>query len=171
MKDIIRYGLVLGFICLVASGLLAGANALTKDKIARAALAEEEESLREALPSGEYFEAVNSNGEILYYNVFDKDKRLVGVAFKAVGKGYSSDISAMVGMRKDGTITRIKILSQNETPGLGARVSEPEFSGQFSQKNLIQASQIQAITGATISSEAVINSVLEKARIIKKLID
>jgi electron transport complex protein RnfG len=84
----------------------------------------------------------------------------MGAAFKASGKGYSSIIETMVGMLKDGTITAIKVISQNETPGLGARVAEPEFTGQF--ENIKDLSGVSAITGATISSRAVINSVEKK---------
>jgi electron transport complex protein RnfG len=73
-------------------------------------------------------------------------------------------------MTKDGTITAIKILNQNETPGLGARIIEPEFTRQFSNKDLSALNDIQAITGATISSRAVIEAVKKKAGEIKELI-
>ncbi|MCX5701979.1 MAG: FMN-binding protein [Candidatus Omnitrophica bacterium] len=77
----------------------------------------------------------------------------------------------MVGMQKDGTITAIKVLSQNETPGLGGNVVEQSFASRFSDKNFQDLKeQVQAITGATISSKAVINSVQEKAEKIKALI-
>jgi electron transport complex protein RnfG len=85
----------------------------------------------------------------------------VGVVFKAGGKGYSSTIETLAGMLKDGRITAIKVLSQNETPGLGSRVSEPEFGAKF--KDVKDISKVQGIAGATISSRAVIDSVREKA--------
>jgi electron transport complex protein RnfG len=167
----IRYGLILGVICIVASGLLAGMNSLTKDRILTQAKEEEESSLKEVLPQAEKFKEVKSGADILYYKAEDKNGNPAGVAFKASGKGYSSTIETMVGMQKDGTITAIKVLSQNETPGLGGNVVEQSFTSGFSDKNVQNLKeQVQAITGATISSRAVINSVQEKAEKIKELL-
>lgn len=170
MKETMRYGFILAMICVLAAGLLAGVNSLTKSRIIAQAQAEEEASLKEVIPEGEYFEVVKSDSDIIYYKAYDKGKKIVGVAFKASGKGYSSTIETMVGMKNDGTITAIKILSQNETPGLGAGVTKPSFTEQFNHKNIQDLSQVQAITGATISSKAVIDSVQEKAKGIQKLI-
>ncbi len=168
MKEITRYGFTLALICIIASGLLAGVNSLTNPKIIRQAQAEEEAGLKAVLPQGEIFQPVKKEGEILYYNVYDKQNKFIGAAFKASGKGYSSVVETMVGMLQDGTITAVKVLSQNETPGLGAKVGETDFAGRFSNKK--DLSDIQAITGATISSKAVIDSVKKKAAEIKELI-
>jgi len=162
MKEMIKYGFTLALICVIAAGLLAGVNALTKSKIVLQAHAEEVASLREVLPEAVSFEPVKSEDAVLYYKALDGEGKLIGAAFKASGKGYSSTIETMVGMLKDGTITAIKVISQNETPGLGTRVAEPEFTGQF--KNILDMSGASAITGATISSKAVIHSVEKKAK-------
>jgi len=170
MKDMIRYGTILALICIVAAGLLSLVNSVTKQKILVQALAEENNSLKEVMPQAANFEAVKIGDEISYYKVMDKDNKFIGVAFKASGKGYSSTIETMVGMLKTGEITAIKILSQNETPGLGAKVSENEFSSQFSGKNVQDLTGVEAITGATISSKAVISSINSKADKVLKLI-
>jgi electron transport complex protein RnfG len=170
MKEMLRYGFILSLICVVASGLLAGMNSLTKSKIIAQAQAEEDLSLKGVMPEATHFEAVKSGNETVYYKAHDKEGKLIGVAFKASGKGYSSIVETMVGMRPDGTITAIKILSQNETPGLGARVSEPSFTNRFSNKNIQGLTEIEAITGATISSRAVIDSVKKKAEEIQALL-
>ena len=170
MKEMMRYGFILSLICAVAAALLAGMNSLTKTRIIAQAQAEEELSLEEVMPEGAHFEAVKRGEEIIYYKVHDKNGKLIGVAFKTSGKGYSSTVETMVGMRTDGTITAIKILNQNETPGLGARVTEGNFSGQFSNKNIQGLSEVQAITRATISSKAVIDSVKKKSEEIQALI-
>lgn len=170
MKETIRYGFILGLICLIASSLLAGVNFFTSAKIIAQSLEEEEASLKEVMPECTHFEPVKAAENILYYKAFDKNKTLTGVAFKAYGKGYSSSIETMVGMRKDGTIISIKILSQNETPGLGSQVTGPAFRAQFRDKNIPDLDKVQAITGATISSRAVIDSVRAKAQEIKSLI-
>jgi len=153
-----RYGLILALICIVAAGLLSGVIAQAQ--------AEETTSLKEVLPQAESFKPIKSGGAIIYYEAFDAQGKLIGAAFKASGDGYSSTIETMVGMLKDGTITAIKVLTQNETPGLGTQVLENKFTAQFTGSK--DFSGIQAITGATISSKAVMNSVKEKSEEIKK---
>lgn len=193
MKDLIKYGFILCVICLAAAGLLASINLLTAGRILAQAQSEELASLKEVMPQAESFEAVkDDSGQTLYYNAFDKDKNIIGYAFKASGRGYSSVIETMVGMLTDGTISGIKVLSQNETPGLGARICEiqedrtifdigkkevepslpkkPWFQEQFINKKLDNLNEVQAITGATISSKAVIDSVEQRALEIQELI-
>jgi len=170
MKETLRYGFILAMICVVASGLLAGMNSLTKAKIIAQAKAEEESALKEVMPAAAHFEPTKKGEDIIYYKARNKDGKLIGVAFKAYGKGYSSVIDTLVGMGKDGTIIAIKVLSQNETPGLGNRITEPSFTGRFSNKNVQDLAGVQAITGATISSKAVLNSVQEKAKEMQALI-
>lgn len=170
MKEMLRYGLILALICIVASASLALVNSLTKSRIIAQAQTEEEASLKGVLPQGVRFEPVKSGSDIIYYKAYDKEGKFIGVAFKTSGKGYSSTIDTMVGMEKDGTINAIKILNQNETPGLGARITEPSFIRQFTKKNIQGLNEVQAITGATISSKAVIDSVKKKAEEIKVLI-
>lgn len=169
MKEIIRYGLILALICMVAAGLLAGVHAATKERIAAGLTVEEEASLKEVLPQAEHFLAVKKGNEILYYKATGRSGDFLGVAFKASAKGYSSDIQTMVGMLKDGSLSAIKILFQNETPGLGSRVTENKFMDQFKNKNPDALGGVQAITGATISSKAVIDSVKKKAEEIARL--
>jgi len=170
MKEMLRYGFILALICIVASASLALVNSLTKSRILAQAQTEEDASLRDVLSEGARFEAVKSGNDILYYKAYGKDEKFLGVAFKALGKGYSSTIETMVGMSKEGKILAIKILSQNETPGLGAKVAEPAFRGRFSDKNIQNLNEVEAITGATISSRAVIDSVTNKAKEIQELI-
>lgn len=170
MREMARYGLILALICVVASASLATVNSITKSKILAQARAEEEDSLKSVLPDADNFEPVKSGEDVLYYKAM-KAGQLIGVAFKASGKGYSSEVQTMVGMSKEGVINAIKILSQNETPGLGAQVVEPFFSERFANKNTQDLSDVQAITGATISSKAVIDSVQKKAQEIKELIN
>ena len=185
-NDYLRYAFILTVICLVAAGLLSVVHRVTQPKIDAQRLAEEQGSLKDVFPDAAAFEPVREAEEILYYNALDRQKRVVGYAFKAVRRGYSSDIVTMAGMTPDGRIVRIKILSQNETPGLGARIAEviqketfwdvvlrrvkvlsqprPWFQERFDGQDAATLSEtIDAITGATISSSAVIASVQERA--------
>jgi electron transport complex protein RnfG len=169
MKEMLRYGFILALICAISGGLLAGVNMLTKPKIAQQKANEEKAALEEVMPQADRFELMKGEGKPDYYKAFDKSGTFLGVVFKSSAKGYSSTIEVLTGMLKSGKIVAIKVLSQNETPGLGSQVSDNKFTGQFSGKDSA-LSDVQAITGATISSRAVINSVKEKAKEIKTLI-
>jgi electron transport complex protein RnfG len=170
MREIIRYGLTLALICIVASASLALVNSFTKAKILAQSLLEEEASLKEVFPAAVNFESVKSANKVIYYKALDKDGKFLGVAFKASGKGYSSTIETMAGLTKDDRILAIKVVNQNETPGLGSQVAEPGFSSRFSNKDVQSLNEVQAITGATISSRAVIDSVKQKAQEFRQLI-
>jgi electron transport complex protein RnfG len=170
MREIVRYGLILSTICAVASASLAVVNSITKSRIIAQAKAEEETSLKEVLPEAVHFEPIKSGDEIIYYKAHDKNGKFIGIAFKVSAKGYSSVIETIAGLSLDGNITAVKILNQNETPGLGARVTEGDFTGQFTHKNIQNLNEVQAITGATISSRTVIDSVSKKAEELKELI-
>ncbi|MBU1998087.1 MAG: RnfABCDGE type electron transport complex subunit G [Candidatus Omnitrophota bacterium] len=170
MKDLFKYGLVLGVICAIATGLLAGMNALTQPRIIAQAAEELNNSLKEILPEAASFEAVTREEKIIYYKAYDSRKNIIGAAFKASAKGYSSTIETLVGMLKNGQITAIKVIDQNETPGLGSQITDKGFCGQFSNKGISGLSDIHAITGATISSRAVIDSVKQKSQEIGELI-
>lgn len=161
MKEVIGYGITIGLLCIVVSGILERGDLFSASQ--PLTQAQEETAFSGLLPQATSFEPVQSDGEVLYYKGYDNNNRLIGVVFKAAGKGYSGDIETMAGMTLDGTITFIRVISQNETAGLGSRVTEPGFTGQFSGKAIRRLSSVQAITGATISSSAVINSVARRA--------
>jgi electron transport complex protein RnfG len=90
--------------------------------------------------------------------------------------GYSSEISALVAVDKEFKITGIKILSQNETPGLGAKISENgflrQFLGKFPEKIMLRKNggEIDGVTSATISSRAITDAVREKINEFKKTV-
>ena len=191
MKSIAALGSTLGVTCLAATVLLASVNAITAGRIKAQAQAELQESLREVMADGVRFEPVEDRGQTLYYKVVSGDGRTIGAAFKASAKGYSSVIDTIVGMNNDGSINAIKIVSQQETPGLGSRITEiaatvslwdflkgrrpradvrPWFQEQFSDKAVGELDGIQAITGATISSRTVIDSVRQKAAQIQAVL-
>ncbi|MDD2680475.1 MAG: FMN-binding protein [Candidatus Omnitrophica bacterium] len=146
----------LGIICILALGLAAAFS-----------LAEENLDLKEVLPEAASFTPVKKGAEVLYYKAADKDGRLIGAVFEAKAKSYS-EIDTLVGMLKDGTLTAIKVLAQHETPGIGSRVANQEFTDRF--RNIKDISHVQAISGATVSSQAVIDAVKKKAAEIKALL-
>jgi len=101
---------------------------------------------------------------------------IIGYTFLASGNGYSGVIDMLVGINIDYTIKDVAILSQTETPGLGSRITEKAFTNQFmglgvDDINLSKdGGSIDAITGATISSRAVTDTIrTSMAEIIEKL--
>jgi len=92
-----------------------------------------------------------------------KDGELIGYAVKTFTmQGFSGLISLMVGLLPDGTINKIQVLEQKETPGLGTKMTEPSFMNQFLGKNPAEfrlvvkqdGGEIDAITASTITSRA-----------------
>ena len=90
--------------------------------------------------------------------------------------GFGGRIELIVGLLRDGTITGYKVLSQKETPGLGTKIAEEDFAGQFVGLNSYlddisltrSGGSIDAVTGATISSKAVIDAVGKAVETYKK---
>ncbi|MEW6170293.1 MAG: RnfABCDGE type electron transport complex subunit G [Candidatus Omnitrophota bacterium] len=170
MKETARLGLILFTICFVAAGLLSLVNKLTASQIEIQKEKEEKRALEEVLKEANNFQVVKENNEVIYYKALDDNKKIIGYVFKARQRGYSSDIETMVGINVKGKILAIRLLSQNETPGLGSRITESEFTDRFKNKDLKSFNEVDTITGATISSKAVIDSVKQKLEeILKKI--
>lgn len=101
------------------------------------------------------------------------DEAEIGFAFLAVGKGYGGLIDILVGLENEMTIKGITIVSHLESPGLGARITESAFTDQFAGVNVtdvalrLKGGEIDAITGATISSGAVVDAI--RATVMEKV--
>jgi electron transport complex protein RnfG len=154
-------------ICLVCSALLAGVYALTKEPIDAAAKAKNEAAIKEVLPEAavaiEEARTVEFDGASYVYNLaYDAQGNTVGCAVDVAPVGFGGPIVIKVGFNADGVIWNTKVLSQAETPGLGAKCVEPAFSSQFkgfdpSQKKLAvkkDGGDVDAITASTITSRA-----------------
>ena len=159
-------------ICLVCSGLLAGVYALTKAPIDAAAKAKNEAAIKEVLPETavtiEEERTVDFEGQTYAYNLaYDEKGEVVGCAINVAPVGFGGPILIKVGFDKDGVIWNTKVLSQAETPGLGAKCVEESFSAQFKGFDPIakklsvkkDGGDIDAITASTITSRAYANGV------------
>lgn len=174
-KEVFRPAIMLCVICLVVTALLAGTNLMTKDIIAQQTLAAEEASRKVVLPDAESFEEKSisaQDGEVSYYEAISSNGETVGWVFVTSAKGYGGDVSVMTGINTDGYVNGVVILSQNETPGLGANATNESFRSQYQQAapesgfSVIKSGaptdgQISALTGATITSNAVTDAVNE----------
>ena len=126
------------------------------------AIAEENQkaAILEVLPEASNYKVMEGNDQI--FIGYDSTNNQVGIAFIAQGGGFQGDIRMMVGLDTTSEkLTGMTVLSHLETPGLGARIEEAWFKEQFNGKsildNFIAKEDIDAITGATISSNAIAN--------------
>lgn len=169
-------------ICLVCSALLAGVYALTAEPIAAAAAAKNEAAIKEVLPEGavtiEEERTVDFEGASYAYNLaYDEQGNTVGCAINVAPVGFGGPIVIKVGFDANGVICNTKVLSQAETPGLGAKCVEPAFSEQFkgfdpAQKNLAvkkDGGDVDAITASTITSRAYADGLALAAKVFQAI--
>ena len=104
-----------------------------------------------------------------------RDGKLVGAALEEQGKGYGGEIGVMVGFNvASDTLAGIGITTLKETPGLGMRVTEQAFSGQFAGARTpvalaSQGGSIDGVSGATISSGGVVTAVNKAVQVYSRL--
>lgn len=176
-------------ITLVAGLALSAVNEITKEPIAKAEETARLEAYETVFPDAEFetpqdldalleggqaaIDSVGLTGctvsDILYAN--DANGERIGYVVAAVSpNGYGGDISVAVGIdAKTSTITGFSVLSNSETAGLGARCTEDEFVSQFAGKDATSieyvkgggaaGNQIDAISGATVTTNAVTEAV------------
>jgi len=176
MSDILKLAAILGLIAVIASGSLAVVNRATKPRIEAYKAQQQARARKEVLPAAEegVYVSTDEASDFPYYVGYAHADTTepVGYVFLAFGKGYSSTIEMVVGVDLAGTVTGISIVGQQETPGLGAKITEVRygesgawFQRQFKGKTVSQllvdkdGGEIDSITGATISSRAVTRGV------------
>ncbi|HEY8500134.1 MAG TPA: FMN-binding protein, partial [Clostridia bacterium] len=107
---------------------------------------------------------------------------LAGYVVNVAAKGYGGDINMIVGVDNNGAVTGIIIGDNEETPGLGTKALEPDFINQFSEvsfndkltvvkQNKKSANEIQAISGATVTSRGLTEGVQAALDVSKKLME
>ena len=154
-------------ICTVCAARLAGVYALTAEPIAAAAAAKNEAAIKEVLPDSavkiEEVRTVELDGQTYEYNLaYDEVGNTVGCAINVAPVGFGGPIAIKVGFDINGVIWNTKVLSQAETPGLGAKCVDASFSDQFKGFNPYEkklsvkkdGGDVDAITASTITSRA-----------------
>ncbi len=165
MNNTAKMIIVLTAIGIISGGLLTYVNTWAEPEIIRHRQEETQNALKEIIPGASEFRKI-SNAEFAYFEALHKDGSPAGYLFVNSGNGYQGNISVLVGLdsaRK--TVLGIKVLEQSETPGLGTKASEPAYTDQFRgfpanesiawKKVRTKANEIEAVTGATISSKAI----------------
>lgn len=149
--------IVLLAVCVAAGLVLSGVNAMTKDTIAANEEAARTANYFLALPEADSFTAgTASNGA----DVQTADNG-AGIVIAASSRGYGGDVTAYVAFSNDGEILNTVINSSSETPGMGSKVSGEDFTDNFTGQaaKTFVLEEIDAVTGATISSKAALAAV------------
>ncbi len=169
MRDIIKPGLILFLITCVASICLGFVYDITKEPIEKQRAETKATALKEILSQADEFKEIKDMAEPiteLYEGL--SSGNLVGYIIGVSPKGYADSIDLLVGIDTNGDIIGINIVRMNETPGLGTEANKPKFKEQFAGKSdeLIVTknppkaeNEIEAITGATITSKAITDGV------------
>lgn len=185
MNKIIKNTIILTIITLVSGVALGAVYEITKAPIANAQEEAKQEAYKQVFEDADSFddlevdakeaaEAVKAAGvddgaEINEAVEAKQGGETIGYVITATDpNGYGGDIQVSVGIQNDGIVNGIAILSINETAGLGMKASEPEFYEQYSGKQTDhfyvskdggEGEQIDAISGATITTRAVTGAV------------
>ena len=183
MNKIIKNTLILAAITVVSGLVLGAAYEVTKGPIAQTQAKQKQEACQAVYPEADSFEAMdvdqkaakeaikkmgtNATVDEVYSAVMDGSE--AGYVITVTDKdGYGGDIQITVGIMSDGTVNGISFLSISETAGLGMKATEPSFYNQYVNKQADKfvvskdggdGEQIDALSGATITSRAVTGAV------------
>jgi electron transport complex protein RnfG len=181
MKQLIRLTMVLFVTCFAAAGVLALVNEITRQPIEESGEAERNQAKKDVQPQATEFR------ETVKDHVWEavQNGQIIGHVISTEIQGYSGPIKMIFGIDPEEKITDVKIISQTETPGLGAKITTAGFISQYrgqiasqvalkkggggdpgaalqgsfyafpSATKTVDEPGIDAITGATISSRAV----------------
>ena len=163
VKHIIRLTVTLLAICAVVAAVLAGVNMITRDAIAANQEQKTQTALAAVLPEAGNLEKVELTGDAGIVSEVYTDGE--SYAVKVLPSGFDGTVTMMVGI-SEGKVTGISVISHTETPGLGAVAAAQNakgeaFRGQFVGQSgeLSVGDQIDAMSGATITSNAVVTGV------------
>ena len=188
-NKIIKDALALTLITLVAGVTLGGVYEITKDPIAKQEAQAKAEAYEQVFTDAAAFEKVEMDDTLTktirdqldqegykaqsieeVMRAEDQSGETLGYAFTVVtSEGYGGDIQFSMGVQNDGTLNGISILSIGETAGLGMNADTPAFKDQFVGKQVeklqytkngaTQDDEINAISGATVTTNAMTNGV------------
>lgn len=188
-NKIIKDTLALTLITLVAGVTLGGVYEITKDPIAKQEAQAKAEAYEQVFTDAAAFEAVEMDDTLTktirdqldqegykaqsieeVMRAEDQSGETLGYTFTVVtSEGYGGDIQFSMGVQNDGTLNGISILSIGETAGLGMNADTPAFKDQFVGKQVeklqytkngaTQDDEINAISGATVTTNAMTNGV------------
>lgn len=196
MGNIFKLASILFIVAGIAAGSLAFYNSFTKPAIEKLKAENEAKArgyvLQGLFPDEMIKDLIYDEGEIEVNGIKEKfwkvktpeSNQYKALVFLSKGMGFSGVVETMVGTDMNFNINGIKVLKHTETPGLGAEAQtikygdeKPFFEDWFKDKNSLKvivvnddpnsADKVQSITGATITTRAVCNSINKYAELVK----
>lgn len=175
--------LALAVITLIAGLVLGATYMLTKEPIAAQERRKAEAARAAVMPEADAFRQIETAGSAEIDWVYEalRDGACVGYVAQGTGRGFGGEIEVIVGLRADGEITGISVGGANfsETAGLGAKAKDAAFTSGFTGKHapltVVKAgearseSTVDAITSATITSNAVNDTVTRVSEFVRGL--
>ncbi len=169
MKDVIKRISVLVLVSIFSGLVLSQVYNYANPNIVENQKDAIEKAIFNLIPLTVNYEFKKIGNQDIYF-CYKKNQDLAGYVFKAQGMGYQGQITFMVGLNKDlKKLKGIEILKHSETPGLGAKIVTDGFRKQFENLKIyptieyakssdsLKENQIQAITGATVTSKSIVN--------------
>jgi len=173
MKLVVHMLVTLTLIGVISGAVLSELHSWAAPKIEANRKAETERAIFVVQSEATDYKKIE-NVDFELYEVFDGNNNSLGFALPYEGNGFQGNIRLIVGVNKTlSNLLGLEVLEQVETPGLGTKVTEKPFTGQFINLKLSpqidwvkgvepsNPNEIQAITGATISSKAVVKIINE----------
>ena len=164
--------IILGIIALVAAVALAVTNMITKGPIQERADAALREAFNAVMPA-ESYEAITipSGYEVSSLYAAKNGDEVVGYCVTASANGYNGPVAVNLGVGADGLVTGCAVgdTSFAETPGFGARAKEASFQDQFVGIDAVNGGSFDALSGATVTSTAVLNATNEALRCVAEV--
>lgn len=166
-SSILQITINLAITCLISGAILAAAYFITHPIALEKAKMLKDLSMQSLVPDADTFTVAEDNKDI--YIATDNGK-LIAYVVASDSKGYAGSIEMLVAVTPEGKVIDFSITKSNETPGLGSKASEPAFKDQFAgktsdvlivTKDSSNTENIQAMTGATITSRAVTKGIKE----------
>ena len=159
--------IVLTIITVIAASCLGAMNNLTAEPIAASKKAKQEAAIKAVLPEFTSLEEDNVNDQKIF-RAYNTNSELVGIAIETAELGFGGNITTIVGIDANGSIVDYSLLQHAETPGLGSKLVDwfkvkSDIRGADANKMPLNVSkdggEYDAITAATISSRAFLNSI------------
>ncbi|NTW96814.1 MAG: FMN-binding protein [Erysipelotrichaceae bacterium] len=166
MKKIISLTLFLALASALAGAVLAGVNSITSPIIEEQKIAAVKATLKEIFPSATEFAEVkfeDASGKV--NNVYEAKGQ--GFALKVTVQGYKDIITFLIGYDLNGEAVGFKVVSINDTPGIGMRIGDQEFADLVIGSSV--PTPVDTLAGATVSSSAVVKGIEAAIVVFKTL--
>ena len=165
-ETLVKPVIVLVVICLITSTMLAVTNNATAPIIAAQEEAAAQEAYQAVLPEADSFTDLTSEVSTENIVAVVKANNGAGYCVKATGKGYGGAVPVVIGFDNDGNILGVQFLQNSESAGFGMRLWDSSGDGAVFADELVGKSGsvtlkqdgVNGLTGATISSKAVISA-------------